>query len=451
MASITRKITEGTMLFFSRKIWMALLSGLAYLLIIRVLGVYQYGILTLTLSIIGFLTPFLDFDISSVICADAAYELGKKQLSNVKRLFYDYFKFEIIMGIIFTIVLLIFNGYIKYKYGSEIARYVFIISFLLFFQAIKNIYSTVFYSYSNIKYFTYVDIIEALIKFILTIVLFLLHQINLLSIVFVILISSGLPVIFIFPLFYKTIKPLKGIKQNPEPLLKQLFLKHGKFHIFTTPFKNSFESVKLWIIQFFLGVEAVAIFQVGNKLFGYLSMFFASFEGVLLPVLSQSLTENIELARQIVKKSTKYMTYLGLIGMFLAYLLLAPFLHLVFFNKYDASLPILYWSLLTFPTIGFSIIIRPLFFAFKGQKHLMRSFFFVNFITLPLGALFTYKFGVIGFAIPIGAFFTVILRYYDIRKLDRSFYIKVREFFSFDYYDKVFFNKVLRRLKINRN
>lgn len=451
MASTTKKIAEGTAIFFTRKIWISLFSGVATLFIIRSLGIYHYGVLTLALSIVGILAPFLDFDIGTVVSVDMANQIGNNRLDKVKKLIKDYAKLELVVGFLFFLSLFLVNGIISQRYGVEISNLVKIISFLLFLYAVKNIFSNVFYGFSNFRYFTLIDTTEALIKFILVILLYYFGQFSVVKVALIILISSSISTLITLPFFIKILKPLKGVKAHPNNLLKEILFKHGKFHIITQPLKSSLESLRLWIIKIFVGVEAVAIFQVANKLFGYLTIFFSSFEGVLLPLLAHEVTNNIELARQMVKKSVKYFTYLGVVTMVLSYVFIDDVLHFFFLDKYDASLPVLYWSLLTFSIIGFSMIIRPLFFAFKAQKLLMKTFFYVNIISLPLGAYLTYEFGVIGFAVPIGAFLTVIVRYYDIRKLDRKFYIKFREFFNFDNYDKIFFSKILRRLKIKSN
>lgn len=452
MPSTTRKIAEGTLIFFTRKIWISLFGGISAIIIIRELGIYHYGILTLALSIVGILTPFLDFDLGTIISVDMANEIGKNNLSKVKRYIRDYAKLEIILGVVFCLILISLLGYINQKYGSEIATVVKIIIALLFIQAIKNVLATVFYGFSHFRYFTLIDAIEALVKFILVILLYFFGHFDLIKVSLIILISSIIPLFITVPLLFKFLKPLKGVPTDSEPLLKKTIFQHGKFHIINQPIKSALESFRLWIIKFFVGVEGVAIFQVANKIFAYLNIFFGSFEGVLMPVLSQEISKNINLAREMVKKSIKYLTYLGIITMIGSFIFINPILHLFFENKYDASLPVLYWLFMIFPLAGFGVIIRPLFYGFKGQKYLLNSYIISTLlISYPLGILLTYYFGVIGFAIPIGSYLAAFIRYYYIRKLDRQFYIKLKDFFRFDSYDKLLMDKVLRKLKLIKN
>ena len=449
MASTTRKVAEGTMIFFTRKIWISLFSGISTIIIIRALGVYHYGILTLALSIVGILAPFLDFDLGTIISVDMANELGKNNLSRVKRYIKDYAKLEIILGLVFCLVLVLFIGYINDKYGNEISSVVKITIILLFIQAIKNILATVFYGFSNFRYFTLIDVIESLVKFVLVLIIFFFSQFNLIKVSLIILISSIIPLFVTIPLFLKFIKPLRAVAISPEPLLKETIFKHGKFHIINQPIKTALESFRLWIIKFFVGVEGVAIFQVANKIFGYLNILFGSVEGVLMPILSQAISQNIQLAREMVKKSIKYLTYLGIIIMIGSFVLIGPLLNFFFENKYNDSLPVLYWLFVTFPMAGFNVIVRPLFYSFKGQKYLLNTYLIATLlIGYPLGVVLTYFYGVIGFAFPVGAYLTVFLRYYYIKKLDAEFYFKVRDFFRFDNYDKLLINKVLKKLKL---
>jgi len=452
MASTSKKVASGTLIFFTRKVWIYLFSGAATLYIIRALGVYHYGILTLALSVVGILAPFLDFDIGSVISVDIASELGKNQLSRVKKLIKEYVRLEIIIGLIFSLSLIIFNGLISQKYGQEIGDLVKIISALLFLQALKNIFSTTFYGFSNFRYFTLIDAIESLVKFIFVIGLYYFGQFSVVKVAVIILVSSLTSVIITLPLFIKSLKPLKNIRYDSDNMLKEILFKHGKFHVINQPIKSSLESLRLWFIKLFVGVEGVALFQVANKLFGYISILFSSFEGVLLPVLAEEISKNISLAKEIVKRSVKYFTFIGILVMIFSFLFIGDLLRLFFYNKYDASLPIFYWLTLVLPAVGFSVIIRPMFFAFKGQKYLLKSYVISTLLFgYPLGIFLTYKFGVVGFAIPIGNYVAIILRYYYIRKIDKEFYIKFKDFFRFDKYDKILVNKVLRRLKLVKN
>ena len=452
MASTTRKVAEGTMIFFTRKIWISLFSGISTLIVIGSLGVYQYGLLTLAFAVIGMLTPFLDFDIGSILSSDIAFEIGKKHFGKVKRMIRDYAILEIIIGFIFFLGLFIFNNYINQKYNFEISSLVKIIAIIIIFRAVNNIFYTVFYGFSDFRNYSLIDGLESLIRIILVFIFYFTKHLNLINVALIFLISSLIQIIIITPLYFKIIKPLKNIKMSPEPILKNIILSHGKFHILNQPIKSALESLRFWIIKFFINTEAVAIFNVANKLFGYLNLLFNSIEGALFILLSQEVSQNIELARNLVKKSIKYLTYLGIIIMIFSYFFIGDLLHLFFQSKYDASLPVLFWMLPILPLAGFSTIIRPLFFAFKGQKYLLSSYIWSTLIFgYPLGIFLTYKFGIIGFAIPIGSIAAVLIRYYYIRKLDRNFYFKFSDFFRFDNFDKLLLKRFLKKLKLIKN
>jgi O-antigen/teichoic acid export membrane protein len=449
MATTTRKVAEGTMIFFTRKIWISLFSGISTLLVIQALGIYHYGLLTLAFAVIGMLSPFLDFDIGSILSSDIAYEIGKKQFGNVKRMIRDYAILEIMIGFVFFFVLFIFNNFLSQKFSQEISSLVRIIALLIIFRAINNIFSTVFYGFSDFRNYSLIDGIESIIRIILVFIFYFINKLNLINVALIFLVSSLIQIIIITPLFFKVTRTLKKVIMSPEPILKNIILAHGKFHIFNQPIKSALESLRFWIIKFFISTEAVAIFNVANKLFSYISLIFNSIEGALFTILSQEISHNIELARNLVKKSVKYLTYLGILAMIFSYIFIDKMLYIFFQNKYDTALPVLYWMLPILPFVGFSTIIRPLFFAFKGQKYLLSSYIWSTLVFgYPLGIFLTYKFGIVGFAIPIGSLTAIIIRYYYIRKLDRNFYFKFSDFFNFDDDDKLLLNKFFKKFKL---
>lgn len=451
MASITKKVGEGTIYSFSQNFLTIILGAFSTIFIIRGLGSYQYGLVVLALSVTNVLNIFLDFGIGNVIVADIAGNLGADKLSRAKRLLKDYLFLEIVTGGVLFVVAYLLSFYVEKKYGPEIAGLVKISSALVLLNAAKNIFIVFFYSFSRFKLLASLFIMESVAKFLAVLGLVVLLDGGMVSVMLTYLIAPLAAVLFMSPSLVKIISGLRGVVASKEKLLLGLVKEHGKFQTFLRSMQNLFDSLRIWIIQIFAGATGVAVFNVALRFFGYLSQLVFAASTPLLSVLSEELGRDRENARKISERMSKYLTWISIFTMAAAWVFTPAVLDLFFGDKYDSSVLLIRLLLLGYFVGGINTLMKPVFFALKAQKELLKSDLISFFITYPVSAFLTYLFGPVGFANPLGSYASFFVRYSYLKKLNFNFIGKIGDYLRWDkedtYLVKRIYNVALRKLK----
>lgn len=442
MTSITRKISEGTIFTFIQKILTIALGAFGTILVLQELGARQYGFIVLAVSIINIFNLFLDLGIGNVVVSDIAGDYGENNLGKAKKLIKDYSSFQIIAGVFLSSIVFIFSFISQKYYGAEIASLIRIASIIIFLNGLRNIMITVFYGFSKFSFLALFYFLESLIKFLA--VFFLVYTLHggVVYVMLTYLLSPFLTIIIMLPFYFSARLPLRKIEAISGNILFNLIKAYGKFQIFARPLHNSLDPLRYWIIQYFAGVEAVAVYQVALKFFGYLSQIVFSIETPLLSVVSEELRRDKQLVKKIIERVSKYFTWIAVLAMVLSFIFTPFFLHLFFQEKYDSSILLIKWFLLSFIIGGVSILMRPMLFALKAQKELLKADFFSAIITYPIASYLTYLYGPVGFAVPIGAYLTFAFRYYYLKKLEPIFSINFYSFFKWDKEDYFLIKKI---------
>lgn len=454
MASITRKISEGTFLMFFQKALTIVLGVSSTVLVLRALGIREYGLVVLALSIVNIFSIFLDFGIGSVVVSDTAKELGSGNLPKIKKLLTSYSKSQIITGVFLSAVVFGFSFLSKAKYGAEVSDLLKIASLLIFLNGVKNIFVTAFYGFSKFKFLAALNFLEGLFKFLLTLFLiFILHG-SMRSVMAINLLALAFALFSTAPFLIKIFKTLKGVSDFKESLFFNLLRGHGKFQALIRPLSNLSDPLRMWIIQYFAGVEAVAVYQVALKIYSYLSQLVYSVEIPLFSIISEELGRDTEKVKKIFLRLSKYFFWLSIGVMILSYIFIPFILHTFFGGKYDKSVPMLYFLLLTFIVGGFAVLIRPILFAFQAQKEILKADFFSLIIGYPISTYLTYLYGPVGFALPLGSYLSFYFRYISLKKIDKDFSFKLSNFLKWDKEDLNFLKRiymaVVNRIKKTR-
>src|SRR3989344_5090430 len=271
MASITKKILEGAFLTSTQKILTIVLGAFGAILVLQALGTRQYGFVVLAVSIINIFNVFLDLGIGNVVVSDIAGDSGENNLKRIKKLIHDYFGFQITAGIILSLIVFVFSFFSQKYYGSEIASLVRIASVIIFLNGLRNVLITVFYGFSKFGFLALFYFLESLAKFLAVFFLIVIFNGGMVSVMLTYLLSPFFAIIIMLPFYFAARLPLRNIEAVKENALFDLIKTHGKFQILARPLHNTLDPFRYWIIQYFAGVEAVAVFQVALNFFGYLS------------------------------------------------------------------------------------------------------------------------------------------------------------------------------------
>ncbi len=447
MTSLTRKIAEGAFVSLMNTSVLVFVSLLSSIILIRVLGVFDYGLLTLAFSATGLISSFFAFGIASVVIADIAREIGRERTDRVKSLLIRYMQVEVLRGFILFIVIFFFSDFVAARYNETIGGLVRISAFFLFFESMKRVLHVTFKSHLKFRYLLFLDAVQSLTKLALVIILVVILDKGVTGAMATYPLSTFISIVVSLPLFIGTIKPYKKIERSREGLFYNMIKGHGKWAIATVYFQKIQPNVTPWVIEFFLGVNNVAYFAVALKTSTFVSSLVGIIREPISPITSMEIF-NWERTQKMLNRSIKY-TFWVSIPLAAILLVMAPFLLVAAFTeKYLSSVQVFRILLLMLPVVAFRLIFEPLFYALKAQKYL----FFVNVIgvfpVLILEIILIYLFGLPGVAIAIvvSEIILVRFRYYLIRKVREDFELKP-EIFRIDEYDKRVLSGIIKEVK----
>ena len=175
----TRSVTiaKNTLYMFFRMLLVAIVSFYTSRVVLRVLGVEDFGIY----NIVGSLVVFLSFFKNALTNATyrfLTYEIGKENYTQLKRLFSMSLNVHIILSIVLFLLLEIVGVWFlnnRLNIPSEritAANWVFQLSLLTFcIEVIKTPYNSMIIANERMSFFSYTGIIEVLLKLIVVFIL----------------------------------------------------------------------------------------------------------------------------------------------------------------------------------------------------------------------------------------------------------------------------------------
>src|SRR3989344_797894 len=229
MASITRKIGEGTAYSFFQNFLVIIVGAVSAILVIRELGAYQYGLVVLAMSIASAMNVFLDFGIGNVVISDIAASRGGGNTAKAKKLLKEYLIFQIITGVILFAVAFILSFFANAKYGIEISGLVKIASFLVIINATKNVFMVAAQSFMKFNLLAALFISESAARLVFILLFVLMAGGGMVTVMMSYLVSSLFAVLIVSPFIIRAVKKEKT-RGNPGKKNLIGFLKeHGNF------------------------------------------------------------------------------------------------------------------------------------------------------------------------------------------------------------------------------
>ena len=451
MASITRKIGEGTAYSFFQNFLVIILGAISTILVIRHLGAYQYGLVVLAMSISSALNVFLDFGIGNVVISDIAANRGGNNTAKAKKLLKEYLIFEIITGVILFAVALILSFFADVKYGVEISGLVKIASFLVIINAAKNVFMTAAQSFMKFNLLAALFISESAARLLFIFFFVLVFNGGMVTVMMSYLVSSLFAILLVFPFMIISVKKTKTEGDAGKKLILVLFKEHGKFQTGLRFFQNLLDPLRIWVIKYFIGAEGVAVFNVGLRFFGYLTQLIFAASGPLLSVISEEFAKGKEKAAKVANMIARYLTWISLLVMAIAWLFTPNVLELFFGDKYLSSVTIIRWLLVGYLIGGANTVMKPVFFALRAQKALLLTDAFAFIVSYPLAVYLTYKYGAIGFAVPTGTYLSFAARYFYLKKKEPLFAFNFKDIFIWNkedgYLARRIYNSFMAKIK----
>lgn len=444
--TLTRTIGEGVLWFSSGNMFLKAVGFTTTFFVLRYLSVYEYGLITLVLSVVPIFGIFLLPGLSDVIIADMGVEKGKNNIGKLKNLFSSYVILQFILALLAWALIFFGSEIIARFYQGQVSSLLKIISFSFLVVPIRSAFGTVFSVYYKFATHSIYLFLEEFFKLILILLAFFVLDMRAEGVILASVLSQIIAIFVIFPIFMNTYKEFSQVRvDNPEPFWKVIKF-HRKWSVFNAYFGRSHTKFRLWIIKFLLGTEVVAIYSVAESLIGH-SVSPISLGRVLKPVIAQY-THQKEQFLRIVHKAIKYQFISFLIMGVLAFLLF-PHIIIWLFPNYVSSMSLFKIMLLALIPIGIMSISPTVFLALKKQKNL----FFINIgkivISLSILPILIAVFGLNGVAYEfvLTALIFGILRYRMLKKLLPDFRLRFYDFIKVDDYDRLILKKVFSAFK----
>jgi len=359
-----KKIAKSTSLFYLQFIGNLLINAISVIIIPRIIGPFEYGLVTVTNSLYKAGTSFFDFGMSTALPRFVAKYRGEGDYAGLKTAVLSSFVIKYIGSILFGVVLLLSADYIANNIFAkpEIEIMLRIIALAAFFQPIIIMISMVFYGYQEISKHIFLNILTLAASTVLSILLVIFGYgakgVIIGGVAGAIMVT---PVAII--IFRKKLREIIKIKADLSTTkIKEII----NFGLFLTISNSSF------IIYMQMDKIVLALYTTSAEVgyYGLAFMVATVIEGIALPLSSAMLPVVSELKgkkddmniNKMFMLSSKYLTIYSVLVVSLAIPLANPIFRLVF-PQFTPSIPLFQILIVG---IAFRVIIYPLVTIVEG-------------------------------------------------------------------------------------
>jgi len=445
MMSLTRRIAEGTAIYTIGNFLNNFLGFLTVLFLIKALGKFEYGLLTLAISAFTIATILLDLGSLVLIPSEIArYRRIHPEIA--KSIINEFTILQILLGTAISSALFIGSFLIGDNYNKQIINLMWIISIMVIIKAIDNIFSVTFYGFTKFKLHQGKEIVNGITKCLLaSLVLYLGGDVF--TAISIYPISMLISVLVFSPYFLSIVKTLPS-NDKAKGIILKIYKEHGKFVLANVPLKRAHSEMPIWIIQYILGVESVAVYSVASKVVSFLSGILMPLNKVLFPVFSEISTIYKDKMRTVAARGLKY-TGIVSFTIFIISFISVPYIFKLMFKEYLESIILIRILLLTLFFFPIFNVVTPYLYAIRGQKYIFSTLLYSFLIYCWIFYMLTYLFGLIGAVLSrvLNSMTVAMLQYRFLLKLEPNMCISWREIFNIDEYDRKLYQNICKRFK----
>jgi len=439
-------VGKGLFWTSSGSVILKVLSLFTIFIVLTRLSVYEYGLVKLATSIIPLLGILTLPGITNVVIADIGTEKGCGRLGKARAILKNFFFLQVILAIVGWAIVYFAAEIIADFYKGQITVLLKVVSFSFLISPIRTVFSVVFGVYFRFLYKSLFSIIEESFKFVL--IVFFLFFLSMGPVGFVLaqVLGEVLALVVTFPVFWRVLHPLYRAEDKEHVPLLYLLQNHGKWGLFATYLSNFGRSIRLWIIKFILGTEAVGLFTVAQGILSNTKSLLP-LGSIIAPIIPQYMEDRARFF-MLAAKSIKYqMAGFMLLGV--AMFFVFPYMLVELFPNYTGSIVLFQIILVALIPAAFTATMNPVYFALKRQKDLFFAMVFGTVLIVVFAPIFLQTFGIVGIAyefVLTGAIFA-LERYRALRKIIPEFKISLKDFFTIDEYDKEIISLLVMKLE----
>lgn len=383
--SIVRTIGEGFAWNASAVAVLKIISFGNLFLILSQLTVYEYGLTELTMSIASVFGLFLLPGLTAIVTADLGVERARHNPGAMKSLFLEYITVSMALGVVAWAVLFFGSSLVAHWTGNElIDRFFKIVSFLFLtgpLRTASTMLATVMIRFRDLSLFS---VAEESVKGLFLLLFFFVFDRGADGLLMAIVGAQVIVVIMFFPRTLSAFREFSHAPPEESRPLWHILREHRKWGVLATYIGTTGTSVRLFVIKFMLGTEAVGIysFAVGflNQLSGLLPL--GPVVGPLIPKYIDRPADLLRLLRASLRLQIGVAIFL-IVGS----IIVVPFVVTTWFTHYTSSIPVFFLLIPALLPLGMMSLYSPIFLALKEQRSQTVSALFkftVDVISLPL-------------------------------------------------------------------
>lgn len=422
-------------------------SGVATsLLKITHLTMFQYGLLTLTVSAVWMVNGIVNIGLQEFVIVDLNKAKGQNDMRAYKSLLVGFMKSNVVLAVAGWALLFFGSAWIASFYHNDIWRYLRLFSFMILVSPFVNLYLVILRTHLQFKTVTWWSVTGSYLNLALIIVLVVVFDQGIYGVLWAELLYHFLLLMLFAPFVYKHGAYLFTIKRRPGNSIWLHVRDHGKWAMMGNLFSDFSQRLRPWLITFFLSVEAVAVYSVAVNLFSHLQGV-APISKVMAEVFPQHI-ESKEKLKGLYVRSVKYglVMYLAL-GF--ASIWAVPLFVMWFFPQYVESLLLFFIILMLLPFQSVGTLQNSLLYSLRLQKGQFIIKLLQSVSIIVFSIILLQLFGLIGAAIEfvVGGMLVIVMRYWYLLKKIPYMRIDPKVFFEYDTVDKELVQAIKQKIK----
>jgi O-antigen/teichoic acid export membrane protein len=416
-------------------------------IILRWLTVYEYGFSELVLSIVSTASIALLPGLASAIIADMSVERGRDNRKHMNLIFHQYLYFNAVLSTLAWAVLFFGAHPVASLAGTPYAaQFLQIVSFTFLigpFRTVSMLLASVMLRFADQSLYVVAEEAFKLVFLIVFVVMFSMGVRGL----FIAIVLSQLACVLAYTL--RTLSAYRYFSDAPAEDRAQfwnLLRAHRKWSIGTSYISTLSQNIRLWIIKFMLGTEAVGLFSFALGMYSQVTSLMP-LTTVLTPIIPHYVDKRDQLVR-IIRASLKLQFAIGIVYAVIAVALSGPFVSL-FFPNYLPALPVLYAVEVGIIINGAGTLFTPIFAAFKEQRSLLFSIVFKTLLMLIFLPPCIFLFGLAGPGIEVvlSTLGNGIERYSRLRKIIPGLALDWRTIFKPDAHERAAMRTIIAAVR----
>src|SRR3989344_9235876 len=159
-----KKFIEGGVWLTSSSFLIRAVGFLSVLIVLSSVSVKDYGLYKLVLAAFAFLTGFFFSGFDNLVISDLSRERGEGRMDRVGRLFLEYSRVKLLIGLILFLAVFFGADFIGRFVDPEVVQFLPLISILFIFYALERPLNFLFNTYLKFKYLALYTLVEEMGK-----------------------------------------------------------------------------------------------------------------------------------------------------------------------------------------------------------------------------------------------------------------------------------------------